>query len=207
MKKILLALLMVAAAVMPASAGIFKYGVEGGVNVNKMKVSSAFDSDNQMGWFIGPKIQLTVPGTGLNIDAALQYSQSKLLVDYSSDESSATVETVDKKLPFVVVPVNLKYAIGLGSYAAVYVSTGPQWNWYVGDKTFKTLTADDFSMERSTMSWNVGVGLHLLKHLQVGATYTWGIGKDLTEVYNQLTSEKTDKWKNNMWQIRVAYMF
>lgn len=207
MKKVLFSALLATAAAMPASAGIFKYGIEAGLNLNKMSVNSTFDSENQAGWFAGPKVQLTVPLIGLMIDGSLQYSQSKMSLGGVYDES-VDEYTCKKTLPYIVVPLNLKYGIGLGSQASVYLSTGPQWNWYVGGSDFK-MALDEFDVTRNTFYWNFGLGLHLLGHLQVGATYNLGFGKSFAEVKdsNAMEDLKNIDWKNNGWQVRVAYMF
>ena len=80
MKKIMmtLALLLSMAWATPASAFGFDWGVTGGLNLTKLKVKgekkNIFSSDNQAGWFIGPKAHLNL-AMGFGLDGALLYSQ------------------------------------------------------------------------------------------------------------------------------------
>lgn len=184
----------------PANAQ-FKWGLEGGVNLSKAKISGdVFDSSNRTGWFIGPKAQFTVPIIPISIDGAILYSQKYLKVE--SDEGS----TPNKSLPYVEIPINLKYNIGFSSLIGAYISTGPQYSWYLGSRNLKSGTESIGALERSNFSWNVGVGINAIKHLQVGVTYNIALGEtgELDGLVN--TVEKFDL-KNNTWQVRVAYMF
>ena len=62
------------------------------------------------------------------------------------------------------------------------------------------------SLERSTFSWNVGAGVTLLSHLQVGVTYNIAMGETgkLGGVGDVI---KEFDVKNNTWQVRLAYLF
>lgn len=179
MKKFLLSLLIAVAAV-PASAQ-FKYGVEAGLNLNYVNFSGGVSSDMQAGFFIGPKVQLTVPLVGLTVDGAIEYSQMKFKIDDANygDESET--------MSYIVVPINLRYGIGLGSIASVYAATGPQYNWNVND-------LDGFKSH--TLNWNFGVGVSLLTHYQIGATYSMPV-----------TKSGDDSARIQLFQVRFAYMF
>lgn len=192
----------------PANAQ-FKWGVEGGVNLSKIDVSN-LTSSTKTGFFIGPKIQFTIPVVGLMIDASAQYSQSSMDtgIDCVTDDSGNMVEIKNTKtLPYIVVPVNLKYGVGLGSAASVYLSTGPQWNYFVGSSS--NWFGYEIAPQSSSMFWNVGVGLHLLKHLQLGVTYNIAMGDNIK--FNMIGVDDVvtnlAKGKNNIWQVRLAYMF
>ena len=201
MKKLYIAALLAIASIVPTQAKTLKWGVEGGLNLSKMSVSKeVFNSNNRLCWFIGPKVQATLP-IGLCIDGALQYMQSSMSVSDAAGETSKT-------LPYIVIPVNAKWAIGVGSYVSVYFATGPQWNWYVGDKSF-SLADYEATLASNTFSWNFGVGIHALKHLQVGVNYNLGFGKSFADVKGSAIQTLTsgDTWRNNQWQLRVAYMF
>lgn len=190
MKKFLF-MIVVALATLSANAQL-KWGIEGGLNLNKISVKNLGSADARAGFFIGPKIQFGLPLTSLNVDAALQYSQTSIRL---SDEDTKT-------LPSVILPINLKYVIGLGSVAGVYLSTGPQANFnFASDVSLYNFNL--FSQKTVTWNWNFGVGVHLLKHIQAGITYSLAIGDQLT-IGDAILATKA---KNNIWQVRVAYMF
>ncbi len=123
MKKLLSTLLLVVAifAATTAQAQI-KFGVKGGLNVTDMSLSAdVIDKSNQTGFFIGPTVKFTLPLVGLGIDAAALYDQR---------DAELNDEKISQKS--INIPVNLRYNIGLGSLAGIYVAAGPQFGFYVG---------------------------------------------------------------------------
>ncbi|MFW5513326.1 MAG: outer membrane beta-barrel protein, partial [Prevotella sp.] len=134
MKKIL-TLLAVAVALLttvPAQAQV-KFGLKGGVNVTNMSFSSdVLDATNRAGFFVGPTVKFTLPIVGLGIDASALYDQREGKAKFSKSgvESENTL-----KQQQVVIPINLRYGVGLGSRASVFFFAGPQFGFNVGDKT------------------------------------------------------------------------
>lgn len=200
--KVLFVAIMASCCALPASAQ-FKFGVEGGLNASKVSVDH-FNAKNRTGWFIGPKVQFSVPVVGLAIDGALLYSQKYLQVD-SQNELGETA-TIKQDMPCLDLPINFKYNIGFSSLIGVYVSTGPQYSWNLGKKSLYSDDEQYGSLEASSFSWNVGVGVNALKVLQVGVTYNIALGKT-GEVENLYDAATTAKLKNNTWQVRLACMF
>lgn len=198
----------------PASAQV-KFGVKGGLNVSKMSVSSdVLDADNRAGWFIGPTVKFTVPIVGLSFDVSALYDQKSSKVS-DSDEGSKTI-----KQQAIDIPINLRYGLGLGDAANIFLFAGPQFAFNVGDKNFSwkspssvTSSAENvFQLKKSTISVNVGAGFTVLTHLQVTANYNIACGRtgDAT-VWNTLeqtvTSPISKKGRSNTWQIGIAYFF
>lgn len=200
--KVLFVAIMASCCALPASAQL-KFGVEGGLNASKVSVDH-FNAKNRTGWFIGPKVQFSVPVVGLAIDGALLYSQKYLQVD-SQNELGETA-TIKQDMPCLDLPINFKYNIGFSSLIGVYVSTGPQYSWNLGKKSLYSDDEQYGSLEASSFSWNVGVGVNALKVLQVGVTYNIALGKT-GEVENLYDAATTAKLKNNTWQVRLACMF
>lgn len=189
MKKITCMAVMVAALLyaVPANAQ-FSWGIKGGVNlVNNdlsalkgMTVEKAANLDNYTGFFIGPKAELRVPILGFGIEAAALYSQKGMNV---SDGETFKQNSFQ-------IPLNIKYAFGLGNIANVFIAAGPEFGFNVGETTkiFNNVTFDEvtstskgdisaYVMEKSTLSINVGVGATLLSHLQVAINYNMPWGK------------------------------
>ncbi|MDD6819440.1 MAG: outer membrane beta-barrel protein, partial [Prevotella sp.] len=115
----------------------------------------------------------------------------------------------DVKFKSINVPVNLRWNIGLGSLAGIYLAAGPQFGFALGDFS-DTWDSDSYKKENMNVSINVGAGLSLLKHLELGFTYNIQT-KDsytITEDYaggnrgREITNIKT-----NAWQISAAYYF
>lgn len=211
MRKFYVCLLVAFASMLSfqASAQV-KFGVKGGLNVTKMSVSNeVLDADNRAGWFIGPTVKFTVPIVGLSFDVSALYDQKSTKVSDDNDNSKTI------KQQAIDIPINVRYGVGLGDAANIFLFAGPQFAFNVGDKDFKWGSASSyqntFQLKKSTMSINVGAGVTLLTHLQVTANYNIACGRtgDAT-VWNtvqSVTQPVLKKGRNNSWQIGVAYFF
>ncbi len=204
MKKIGIVLACLAAWLWTAPASAqFKWGLEAGVNMSKVRVSGdggLFDSSNRTGWFVGPKAQVVMPVIGLGIDGAILYSQKYMKLEAEGESAP------NKSMPYLEIPINLRYNYGFSSLVGVYVATGPQYNWYLGGRG---LTFDGYNignLERSTFSWNVGAGVNLLGHLQLGVTYNIAMG-ETGQIRDVVDAARAFDMKNNTWQVRLAYLF
>lgn len=201
MRKIFTIVVLVAATLVaiPAQAQ-FKFGLKGGLNITDMSLSSdeLFETSNRAGFFIGPTVKFTLPIVGLGIDASALY-----------DQREAKVKGSDSKLKqqAINIPINLRYDIGLGSLAAIYLAAGPQFGLNIGDK-HQTLIEDvaDWNLNTSNFSVNVGAGVMLLSHLQVGANYNIVCGKT-GEVTVFDGVREVVRGRSNTWQVSLAYYF
>ncbi len=203
MIKRLLAALLVALTVTGASAQETKYlawGVEAGLNVNKLSFSKDFfDSSNRLGFFVGPKIRVKLPILSFGVDGALLYSLNSAEVT-----SAITSETESRNLSYLEIPVNLRYDFDFRILSA-YLATGPQFNYCVsGTSTLEDLYRGwDYS--RGTWGWNVGAGVELFSHLQVGVTYTIPISS--IDSFSGVVSDVIGNYKQKTVKVRLAYYF
>jgi len=196
MKKIFGALMIAIciAMAMPAQAQIH-FGVKGGLNLSKASfsnVSENFKKDNFTGFFIGPMAEFNIPIVGLGVDASLLFAQRGIKVSEGNDDITVKQNGID-------IPVNLKYTIGLGSLAGIYLAAGPDFYFdFAGNKTVEGMRTDK---KKAEVGINVGAGLKLLNHLQVGANYNIPLG-------NTADIEGTNaSYKTKTWQVSVAYIF
>ena len=188
MKKVF-SVLMVAVALMmaaPAQAQLIKFGVKGGMNFSKFD----FDAKNfgevkdySTGFFIGPMAEVTLPIVGLGIDGAVMFSQR------------GKSETKEQGFE---VPVNLKYTIGLGSMAGVYLAAGPDFFF-----NLKDFDVEGGKAKKSQVAVNIGAGLKLLSKLQLGVTYQIPMG----DSFEWKDAVGAGSAKNKTWQVSAAYMF
>mgnify|MGYP000264375134 FL=1 len=192
MKKIFGALMIAIciAMAMPAQAQIH-FGVKGGLNLSKASfsnVSENFKKDNFTGFFIGPMAEFNIPIVGLGVDASLLFAQRGVKVTpEGADEYTVKQNGLD-------IPVNLKYNIGLGSLLGLYIAAGP-------DFYFDFEKKSGIDKKKAEVGINVGAGVKLLNHLQVGANYNIPLG-DTAKI------EGTDgSYKTKTWQVSVAYIF
>lgn len=168
---------------MPAQAQLLKWGVKGGVNLTKIDWDGGYDGnkDNSTGFFIGPMAELTVPLIGLGVDGAVMYSQR--------GEGVARQSGLE-------VPVNLKYTIGLGSLFGIYFAAGPDFFFDFKDRK-------NVDSKKTQVAINLGAGVKLVNHLQLGVNYQIPMGDSFTweNAGNAIGA------KNKLWQVSVAYLF
>ena len=188
-----------------------KFGLKGGLNVTNTSLNSeVFDADNQTGFFIGPTVKFTLPIVGLGIDASALYDQRDAKI--TVEDNGASVESKIKNQS-INIPINLRYGVGLGSTASVYLFAGPQFGFNVGDKN-QSLFKDmgEWRLKSSTFSVNVGLGAMLLSHLQISANYNIACGKTgettVSSALGELAQSAAKKrGRANAWQIGLAYYF
>lgn len=191
MKKIFSTLVIMVCLLLavPAQAQV-KFGLKGGLDVSKLDNKVG---DNTTGFFVGPMVDVTLPIIGLGIDVAALYSQSGLDVNNENSE----------KLKSIEIPVNLKWTLGLGSTLGVYVAAGPQFGFSINDG-WKQLMEES---NKSFVSVNVGAGLKLLRHLQVGVNYNIGASKLGDMIVKSADGDLRSSIRKNSWQVSLAYMF
>ena len=198
------------AMAMPAKAQI-KFGVKGGLNLASASLSDAWDAkgnaDNYTGFFIGPMVDITIPIIGLGVDGALMYSQKGAKISFD-DLGSTTF-----KQQGIEIPVNLKYSIGLGSSASIYFAAGPSFYFNMksdDDLTFDTMKGS-LDYDKSEVSLNLGAGVKLLNHLQLGVNYNMGLTDSAKAKIDSPSSAwdaiNGESYKSKMWQVSVAYLF
>ena len=185
MKKILsvfLITLFCMGVVLPAQAQLLQWGVKGGVNMTKIDWDGG-NKDNMAGFFIGPMAQLNIPLAGLGVDAALLYSQKSIKADMDGVKQYG-----------LDIPVNLKYTFGLGSILGIFVAAGPDFYFdFKGEK-------DGVERKGAKVSVNVGAGVKLVNHLQIGVNYNIPTG-------DRFSIGQAMKAKDKTWQVSLAYLF
>ena len=198
MKKIFTAIIVMATAfvAIPANAGI-NFGVKGGYNVTNFSLSKdVVASDNQSGFFIGPTVKIGIPVLPIGFEVAALY-----------DQRDAKIEGEKISQKSINIPVNVRYELGLGDMAGIYLAAGPQFGFNVGDKTFGLEHVADYKMKDSNLSLNLGAGVRLIKHLEIGFNYNLALGKTGEFEVLDGASKVLGSGKGNAWQISAAYYF
>lgn len=208
MKKFfILALLMMSAVFATESSAQVKFGLKGGLNVTSMSFSSdLLAANNRTGFFVGPTVLFTLPIVGLGIDASALYDQREAELKYEGRDP----ETF--KTQSINIPINLRYGIGLGNTANLFLFAGPQFGFNVGSKN-QSLFQDvaSWKLSSSNFSLNFGAGVMLLNHLQLSANYNVACGKtgDVNVIDGTTTAAESlfSKGRSNAWQVSLAYYF
>ena len=208
MKKVIALVVLAAAMTLTTQAQGIKFGVKGGLNITKMSFSEdVFKSDNKTGFFVGPTLKLSLP-MGFGVDIAALYDERSADVsgglvktEGGNDMLVYNTESETIKQKSLQVPVNLRYNIGLGSMAGIYLAAGPQFGFPVADKVFETKVGE-YRLKDANLSINFGAGLTLMGHLEVGFTYNLAAGKS-----GEFRNWNDVDTHNNAWQISAAYFF
>ena len=199
MKKFLLVLLSCVALSGFAQTKLVRFGVEGGLNVNKMSFSDELlSSENRCGFFVGPKMYVKIPLVGLGADAAVLYSLNGASKEKLSDAGDVVVNS--KNLSYFEIPVNLRYDVSFLKIAGAYVATGPQYNIALNPMDALEYVG---MTRRSSWGWNVGAGLKLWDKLQLGVSYTIPISGLNSGTFGEVIGNA----KQKTVKVRVAFIF
>ena len=198
MKKIFTTIVLMAAMLVaiPAKA-VINFGIKGGYNITNFSFSEdVIAKDNQQGFFIGPSLKIGIPVLPIGFEIAALY-----------DQRDAKLEGEKISQKSINIPINVRYELGLGDMAGIYVAAGPQFGFNIGDKKFSFSNANDYEMKDSNLSLNLGAGIRLVSHLEIGFNYNIAIGK--TGEFNEVDGAKNlvGNGKANAWQISAAYYF
>jgi opacity protein-like surface antigen len=208
MKKLLLiiATMMVTVTASSQTEKLLNFGLEAGMNFNSLSFSGDlkenFNSSNRLGFFVGPKLKVNLPLFGFGADVALLYSMNG-----NNVSSESAVEKVSENLSYFEIPLNLRYSFGLKA-VSIYLATGPRYNLCLNsDASLKSMYENfNGAVSRSSWGWNVGAGLELFNHLQLGVTYTIPISDN-----GQLTKDEFSNifsnYKQKTVKLRLAYYF
>lgn len=200
----------------PAKAQ-FEYGVRAGLDFTKINsLGDDVKTKNHAGFFLGPTVAFTFPIVGVGIDASALYEHRENKINDQKVRQNS-----------INIPVNVRYGIGLASLVKVFAFTGPQFAFNLGKRDFDwveptsvsnttsggvSYAKENFQLKKSNLSWNIGVGATVLKHVQATVNYNIGLGKTSdykgSIVSNDVeTIYKRAKGSSNTWQVGVAYLF
>lgn len=182
LKRILLVVVLAVVASAGAQAQLVRFGVRAGFNMNQLRFKDLGSGDNTAGFTGGVMAEFNVPVIGLGFDVAAQYARLNVGDGVGQD--------------MLQIPLNLKYKIKIPAVSRIvapYLFTGPSFNFnFTKHDMFKTYSTN----------WNVGLGVELIRHLQIGASYGFGIGNVVND--DELKGVKAH---NNYWTVTAAWLF
>ena len=181
-----------------------KFGLTGGLNVSSVRLnSSVFDGSNRAGFHVGPTLEFTLPLGWLGLEISALYDTYKVAMEGADENGNLTKPS--STLRYVDVPLNVNAGFCLGSFAKIFISTGPQIAFSLGDSKILDYKYD---LKNSLFSWNAGLNVRLFKHYQVGYTYNVGIGNTAELSAKDVNPLKlSEKLKNSTHKITLSYYF
>lgn len=195
-KHILLAVVAILAFAGTANAQ-FKFGPRVGINVNSLHFNeSVLKSDNRTGFNAGLEAEFTVPVIGIGLDASLMYVRR-------TQEMGEPINAT-KHCDYFEIPVNLKWKMNIPVIAKLvkpYIFTGPSFAFL----TSKRAITNAYKNKSVDTSWNVGLGVEFISHLQISAYYGFGLNNSIVPVPG-VASTPIDG-KTHCWTVTAAWLF
>ena len=166
-----------------------RFGIIAGIVIeNEMPSEDEKKNNNQVGYTAGAIVDFELPVQGLGLEAGAKYTK------HTYGKPSMEQYSVD-------VPIHVRYRLEVPvveKVVAPYAFTGPSVSAGVSNKMPTRLS--DLKM---SLSWNVGAGVEMFKHVRVAATYSIQVSK--TDVVNNGSLVRGKK--GNCWTISASYMF
>lgn len=203
LKVAVVAIVMLAGATVPAQAQ-FRFGLKAGLNVDRLSLNSdIFNSDNRAGFTGGAMIEFTVPVVNLGFDLSAMYVRRNS--KFMESLADGTSDVVNNNRDYIEIPLNFKYKLGLpgiGKFISPFITTGPS----VAFLTSKKHIVEAYKNKTVDAAWNFGLGVELINHVQIHASYGLGITKAMQALH--VTGDGAGiQGKNRYWTVTAAYLF
>lgn len=197
-KHLLLAAVAIIAVAGSANAQ-FKFGPRVGINVNSLHFNEeTFKSDNRTGFNAGVEAEFTVPVLGIGLDASVMYVRRNNQI---KDDDAV----INKHCDYLEIPVNVKWKMNIpliAKFVKPYIFTGPSFAFL----TSKRAITEAIKYKSVDTSWNFGLGVEFVSHLQISAYYGFGLNKSI--IPNPIHTNATPiDGKTHCWTVTAAWLF
>ena len=214
-------LLTVLAALVIAVSAHAQFGIIAGVTSPSQELQEAYDNYSLIDQYhagITVKIPLFL---GFAVQPSLIYDvQGRTIEDFTSGTEVAPEQSFSK-VGSIQLPVQIQWGLGIGGIGRVSAFAEPYVGYMVDETTFnfdgQKLEDKDWEFtNRLTYGAGVGVGVEVLKHIQVSARYIWNMGNlldadgkaningdEMVETVKKGLNEKT----NNGIKVSLAFLF
>ncbi len=128
-----------------------------------------------------------------------------MYVRRSAEFMSQNEDVTAKNRDYIDIPINVKYKFSLplvSKVLAPYVFTGPDFAFL----TSGTGINEAWKSKKVDVAWNFGLGVELVSHLQVSASYGIGISK-AAEMIGVTGGKQDIDGKNRYWTVTAAWLF
>lgn len=197
---LVLALLL---AVAGTASSQLRFGIKAGVQTNSLHFNtSTFDAGNRAGFTGGVMMEFTAPVVGVGVDLSVMYTHRTL--DLVTADTDGNMNQVDGR-NYIEIPLHLKWRINIpliNSIIRPYIFTGPSF----AVLTSKKAITEGVKNRSCDVAWDLGAGVELFKHLQVGAGYGFGMTKAF-ETVGITGKDGLNSARTRCWTITAAYLF
>ena len=184
----------------------FHWGVRAGADFSKFPTTAdQFKSDYYTGFHVGPTVEMKLP-LRFSVDASLLFSQKN--VGITSMEKTEVKDIL--KTNYFVVPVNAKFDLVSLPGADVMVIAGPQFNFMLNNNLEDLTNLNNLretEAKKASVGVNVGLGVRVLKMLQISALYNATLSDDYKFTSLNQTTQDVFNAKTNSFVIQAAVLF
>ena len=184
----------------------FHWGLRAGADFSKFPTTAdQFKSDYYTGFHVGPTVEMKLP-LRFSLDASLLFSQKN--VGITSMEKTEVKDIL--KTNYFVVPVNAKFDLVSLPGADVMVIAGPHFNFMLNNNLEDLTNLNNLretEAKKASVGVNVGLGVRVLKMLQISALYNATLSDDYKFTSLNQTTKDVFNAKTNSFVIQAAVLF
>lgn len=181
------------------------WGVRGGADFSKFPTNAEqFKSEYYTGFHVGPTVELQLP-LRFSVDASVLFSQKNIGISMEETKLKDILKT-----SYIAIPVNAKYDVLSLPAVDLMVIAGPQFNFMLNnnlEKLTELKAIRDVEAKKLSMGFNVGLGVRVLKMVQIAALYQATLSDDYKFTSLQKTSKDVFNAKTNSFVIQAAVLF
>lgn len=193
MRKMILTMIVLLA--LPAAAQV-RVGLRGGITLGELRFDrNIINSDNRVGYTGGLLLDMNIPVIGLGVEVSAMYTHRN---------NRLTDNNLVFKRHYIDIPVYARYKLSLPTINKFFeplVFTGPSFS-----VLFSENAPSNLKNRKTYLSWDVGLGADLFRHLRLTGTYGLGISRALKYIDSEYTGDKVNG-KDSYWTISAAWLF
>jgi hypothetical protein len=201
--------------VLSISATYAQLGIRAGLNMaNEIttlsNLANSFKTDNLTGYHIGLVYEFNPKKSGFGSEFGILISQKGCSFTDSTSVTDQILTGYDE-INYLELPVNVRYRLKLG-FLAIYGSAGMYAGYALSGQTTLESTEETTSgdinfanmIDHLDYGVQLGVGLELLKKIQLGLNYSYGLKSNN---YQRNIDNLSAAINNRVFSISLTYLF
>lgn len=180
----------------PAQAQL-KFGIKAGTSFSRLSFDSdLYKSNNHLGFTGGVMAEFMIPVLGIGVDGSVLYTRKDVR------EGSGFIQSYDKKLDYLDIPVNFKWKFGVPLFK-FFLTAGPNFGFMLSDmKDVKNMV--ETGDRKFDLGINLGGGIEFFNHVQIAVAHNWGLSQRFEIIESEHNRAKA---KMRSWSLTAAYLF
>lgn len=194
----------------PAQAQL-RWGIKGGANFTSASADiEKIKNENLTAFHIGPAVEFGFGSIPLAVEGSVLFAQKGI----KFEPTEATFKELGDgflKTNNIEVPIYAKYFVPNSSPVRLFVQAGPSFNFYLSHSLSDTAKnhpqLKDFKAERIGVNLNAGLGVEVLKFVQISAVYSASVTNDYTFKGLSASTDDFIKAKDKGFVVSATLLF